>query len=223
MGGVVGIPKPFAPPGIRIAIVNNHPWLRDAMQAVLEQSGKLHVVASGTGNAAFDAARSHGAEVVLAILDGDFVHDRALLEALAAERIVSVVVLDPHTTGSHAAAAARRAFAVVRHTQCAREIIEQLLRAAGAQRPALPTPAVGAQTSGLSELDRRLIRLSAGGVPLNEIAELLGMSRTEAWDHLIAILDMFELSDRVQLAAYAMSHGLLGDVNVGAEFSLKAS
>lgn len=205
---IVGAPHRIALSRTRVAIVNDQPWVCEAMQALLERSGVLHVVESGPSHVALEMARSGSAEVLLVILDGKPDHEQALLDAVTQYPALAVVVLDPNTGQAHADKAARVAFAVVRHTQPARDIVDLLLLAGGCAYPAV-VEVFEADTSGLSDLDRRLIRLSTGGVPLSRIGELLGISRAEAWDRLVAILDRLHLSDRVQLAAYAMSHGLV--------------
>lgn len=211
LGGTVG-PR-ISSHRTRVAIVHDLPWIRDAVHALLAKSGFVQVVESCTSEAAGDTIGASAAGVVLIVFDGDPAHEALLLTAMSEFAIPSVVVLNVRTTEAHAEAARRAAFGVVRHTQSARDITDLVLLAGDWAYP-ITDGRFDARWPSLSEPDRRLIRMVANGLTINRIADLTGTTRDEARHRLVSVLDTLHLSDRVQLAAYAMSHGLVDEDSI---------
>jgi NarL family two-component system response regulator LiaR len=63
----------------------------------------------------------------------------------------------------------------------------------------------------LTEREREVLRLLAGGLSNRQIAGELVISVTTVKSHVSSILDKLHLEDRTQAAIYALRHGLAGD------------
>jgi DNA-binding NarL/FixJ family response regulator len=197
----------------RVAIVHDSAWVRDAIHALLARSGLVQVVESCASHAALETVTASTAAVALTILDGDVGHESLLLAAIPYFAIPSVVVLADRTPETHVERARRAAFGVVRHTQSARDITDMVLLAGDFAYP-ITNGGFDVRWPPLSDPDRTLIRMIANGLTLSHIADLTGMTRERTQDRLVRLLDALHLSDRVQLAAYALSHGLIDEDSV---------
>lgn len=62
----------------------------------------------------------------------------------------------------------------------------------------------------LTARQREIVSLVAEGLTNKQLAERLFITEATARNHMTAILDKLELSDRFQLAVYAFRHGLAG-------------
>jgi DNA-binding NarL/FixJ family response regulator len=61
----------------------------------------------------------------------------------------------------------------------------------------------------LSKRERQVLPLVCGGLKNKEIAFELGIAESTVWHHLTAVFTKLEVGDRMGLAAFAYSHGLV--------------
>jgi NarL family two-component system response regulator LiaR len=87
------------------------------------------------------------------------------------------------------------------HPNIARKLMEQIAQQAAAKPEPPPAP------PGLTEREFEVIRLVANGLSNQAIAQALFISDKTVKTHISNILSKLDLTDRTQLAVYAVRHG----------------
>jgi DNA-binding NarL/FixJ family response regulator len=199
---------------IRVAIVDDHPVVRQGIGALLAAQPEIEVVGSaGTVEEAVDLLGSVGVDVLL--LDIRLGTDsglRFLAEAPdsagRAAAMPAVVVLSAYDYPQYAEAALRLGAAgfVVKSAPL-EELVDAIRRAANGGmafgvRPSRDTPRVSPR-----ELD--VVRLVVEGRSNDEVGAELGIGVKTVETHLRRMFERFEIASRTELAARALREGWL--------------
>lgn len=194
---------------IRVAIVDDHPVLRDGLASLLDPEPDLAVVA--TGATAGDAARFlASAEIDVLVLDvrlGQASGFESLGDAVKDAPRPAVVVLTAFDYPQYAEAALRLgASAFVLKSAPIHELLGAIRRAAagGLTFSKRPGPAVS-----LTRRELEVIRLVSEGRSNDEIATALGMGPKTVETHLRRVFERHNIASRTELAARAIREGWL--------------
>ncbi|HEU5318091.1 MAG TPA: response regulator transcription factor [Chloroflexota bacterium] len=216
---------------IRVAVIDDHPIVRDGLVAVLSDEPDFHVV--GTADSAAAGARlleRERPDVVLLDLEMPGADGVAALPALlgAAPGVRALVFTaydaEERVLGALRAGAAGYLLKGAPSDEIARAIrtvhggesylaprvaATVLAQLSGARRGA---PAGGAGPDGapaLTERERQVLGLVAGGRSNKEIARALGITERTAKFHVTSLLNKLGADNRAQAAALAVQRGLL--------------
>ncbi len=216
------------PETIRVAIVDDHGIVRQGLRALLTRPG-IEVVAEGdSGTAAVEIARTTQPHVMLLDIrmkDGDG------LQSLPAIRLASphtsIIMLTTYANPGYLARAINGGAAgylsketdpdqivrAVRAAAAGDSLIDRTLLEAAlshAVDPSMPTPEpTEMDIDPLSERERDVLRLIAGGMNNSTIAETLNVSLTTVKTHVQHILQKLHVADRTQAALLAVRRGLV--------------
>jgi DNA-binding NarL/FixJ family response regulator len=212
---------------ISVMVVDDHPIWRDAVARDLAEDGFTVVAtADGVASARRRAAVVHPDVVLMDMNLGDGDGAQATTEVLAVSPASRVLVLSASgerddvlqavkagATGYLVKSASRVELAdAVRDTAAGRAVFTPGL--AGlvlgeyrriAQRPAVDSsPAVPT----LTERETEILRHVAKGLTAKQIAAKLSVSHRTVENHVQATFGKLQLANRVELARYAIEHGL---------------
>jgi len=197
-------------------MADDHALFRGGLKSLLRRQRDMRVV--GEVDSA-DALMAAVADTACDVLLLDLQMERWTLpdiKQLAAR--TKVVVLTASESLENAIAAMRLgARAVVQKRFAVQTLIEAIRAVAGGSvwMPAVLQAEVAAQwgASGSKQLTSReseIVRLLATGLRNAEIAERLQVAESTIKTHLYNIFEKLQLRDRVELAVYALRHGLVG-------------
>ena len=215
-GPRTGTPADALARSVRVVLVDDDALVRAALRLILEGHPDITVLGEGAdGRSGLDAVRSLRPDVVLMDLhmpvrDGVW----ATAELSAALPQVKVLVLTAFDTDDMVAAALRAGAAGFLLKDSAPErILSAVLGAAGGERPfsdavldrlvetaveRAPRRRPAPET--LTARERQVAVLVARGLANNEIAVELAIGTSTVKTHVSALLEKFEVSNRVQLA-----------------------
>jgi DNA-binding NarL/FixJ family response regulator len=198
----------MAGPLIRVAIVDDHPVVRDGIAALLSAQPELEVV--GTAGS-LEEARSllAGVAIDVLLLDIRLGTDSGLKLLSGGEaRLPAVVVLSAYDYPQYAEAALQLGAAgfVVKTAPIA-ELSDAIRRAAAGGlafgvRPRSDLPR-------LSRREREVVALVVEGRSNDEVGAALGIGVTTVETHLRRIFERFGLRSRTELVARALREGWL--------------
>jgi DNA-binding NarL/FixJ family response regulator len=192
---------------IRIALIDDHPVVREGTAAVLNAVGDLEVVAMGhdVTDAAAVLARDDIDVVVLDIRLGE-ASGLSSLAGRVRER-PAVVILTAYDIPQYADAALRiGASGFVVKTAPTEQLIEAIrsVAAGGISFSVRPSGRVV-----LSVREREVVRLVIDGRSNDEIASSLGIAAKTVETHLRRLFIRFDLASRTELAIRALREGWL--------------
>jgi DNA-binding NarL/FixJ family response regulator len=210
---------------LRVVIADDQPMMRAGFKAVLEATGTIEVVGeAGTGEEAVEAATRHAPDVVLMDIqmpgmDGieatrrlprqrvliltTFGLDEYIVEALRAGASGFLLKDAPTQEVVHAVRAVAAGDAVL-----APAVTRQLLDQVGRRLPAAVSRTPD-ELAALTDREKQVLRMLAGGLTNAEIAEALVVSEATVKTHVSHLLGKLGLRDRVQAVIYAYETGLI--------------
>jgi two-component system nitrate/nitrite response regulator NarL len=217
---------------IRIVIADDHPIFRDGLKQLLSREGDFQVVAEvGHGDDVLAAVEMHKPDILLLDLKMPGTHGLTILQKLqvsnpAATRVIVLTGSDDKSEFVHAMklgtcgivlkqSPTDLLFKSIRKVH-AGEIwldsdttaaVMQQFATGGDERP-LPTAAHAngrsRERSPLSQREREIVGLVAQGFKNKEMAEKMFISEQTVKNHLHNIFDKLGVSDRLELALYAI-------------------
>jgi len=211
--------------GYRLMVVDDHPIWRDAVARDLAEDG-FEVVATADGVA---SARRRAAVVMpdVVVMDmrlSDGTGAQATAEVLAVSPSSRVLVLSASderddvleavkagATGYLVKSASKAELAAaVRATGEGRAVFTPGLAGLvlGEYRRMASTPDAGSAMPSLTERETEVLRHVAKGLTARQIAERLSLSHRTVENHVQATFRKLQVANRVELARYAIEHGL---------------
>jgi DNA-binding NarL/FixJ family response regulator len=195
---------------IRVAIVDDHPALRDGTAVLLEREG-LDVIASAGTLAEARTLLSGEARPDVLVLDIRLAEERGL-ELLQAGGGASdrpaIVVWTGFDIPQYASYALRAGAAgFVLKTAPLSELVEAIRVAAAGGVRFSHMPA--AEGLGLTPREREVVAYVVAGLGNDEIAGRLGVSARAVEGHLTRLYERHDLRSRAELVARAVQHGWL--------------
>ena len=212
--------------GIRVLVVDDHPLVRDSLCRVLENSGEFEVVGqASSGEEAVPLAESLRPDAVIMdlIMPGmDGVSAcREIVELLPDTRVLMLTASTEDEAVIAAVAAGATGFvikdaslpdllAAVRDVALGRlRVPLSVLRRACAVAYGQPDPAYEERSPVLTEREREVLTLFAGGNSYADIAERYGNSPSTVRNAIYRIQDKLGTGSRQGLVAWAVRNGLL--------------
>lgn len=206
-----------------VMVVDDHPIWRDAVARDLAEDGFTVVAtADGVGAARRRAAVVHPDVVVMdmRLSDGDGAQATAeVLEVSPSSRILVLSASDERddvleavkagATGYLVKSASKQELgAAVRATAEGRAVFTPGLAGLvlGEYRRIAQTP--GPETPSLTERETEILRFVAKGLTAKQIAARLSLSHRTVENHVQATFRKLQVANRVELARYAIEHGL---------------
>lgn len=211
--------------GFRVMVVDDHPIWRDAVARDLAEDG-FDVVATADG---VESARRRAAVVKpdvvvmdMRLVDGTGTQataavlevspsSRILVLSASAERDDVLQAVKAGATGYLVKSASKFELAeAVRATGDGRAVFTPGLAGLvlGEYRRMAKTPTKGSATPSLSERETEILRYVAKGLTAKQIAEKLVLSHRTVENHVQATFRKLQVANRVELARYAIEHGL---------------
>ena len=193
---------------IRVAIVDDHPVVRDGTAALLGQQPGLRVV--GTASSIEEASSLLDPEVVDVLLLDIRLGTNSGLALLDGEgRRPAVVVLTAYDYPQYAAAALRLGAAgFVVKTAPVAELVDAIRRAAAGGLAFTRRPDA-ASLPALTGREFEVIRLVVDGCSNDEIGAKLGIASKTVESHLRRLFERLGLQSRTELATRAIREGWL--------------
>ena len=213
---------------IRVLLVDDQELLRSGFRLILETADDIRVVGEAPdGAAGVEAARRLRPDVVLMDIrmgDVDGIEATRRVVAADAGRVVVLTTFDLDEYVYSALRAGASGF-LLKDTRpvdlvdavrivargdallapgVTRRLIERF-----AQDLGVPAAELGAAASDLTEREREVLRLLAGGRSNLEIAERLILSEATVKTYVSSVLRKLGLRDRVQAVSWAYEHGLV--------------
>jgi len=201
-----------ASPLIRVAIVDDHPVVRDGTAALLaSQTGLVVVGAAGSLEDAVDRGLTVASAVDVLLLDIRLGSSSGL-DLLAGARgasLPAIVVVTAYDYPQYADAALRLgASGFVLKTAPIAELVDAIRRAAAGGLAFSVRPRAGA-VARLSGREHDVVRLVVDGRSNDEIGATLGIGAKTVETHLRRMFERFGVASRTELATRALREGWL--------------
>jgi DNA-binding NarL/FixJ family response regulator len=216
---------------IRVLLADDQALIRAGFRVLLQAAGDLEVVGEAVdGEQAVDLARRERADVVLMDIrmpgtDGlEATRRIAADDDLAGVKVIILTTFESDEYVYQAIRAGASGF-LVKDTEPAELLQAVRVVARGdallspsvtrrlitdlATRPAAPAPSSSKALSGLTEREREVMSLVAGGLSNEEIASRLYLSPLTAKTHVSRIMTKLNARDRAQLVVLAYETGLV--------------
>jgi DNA-binding NarL/FixJ family response regulator len=215
---------------IRVVLADDHPIVRDGLRKLLTLEEDIEVVGEASdGREVVQVVQDTRPDVLILDLRMPYMDGLATLQALQQlERKVRVIVLTASEDKNEFVQAMKLGCSGIVLKQTAPELIVKSIRkvhsgeiwldshttAAVMRQFASPaemlsgTPTKGRERSPLSQREREIVGLVAQGYKNREMAEKMFISEQTVKNHLHNIFDKLGVSDRLELALYAIHKGL---------------
>jgi DNA-binding NarL/FixJ family response regulator len=210
---------------VSVMVVDDHPIWRDGVARDLAENGFDVRATAADGAAAIRISRAVRPDVVLMDLNlGETSGVDATREITAALPETKVLVLSAsgeHSDVLEAVKAGASGYLV--KSASATELVDAVLRTAagdpvftaglaglvlGEYRRMADSPSEGPPPPQLTERETDVLRFVAKGMTARQIAEKLVLSHRTVENHVQSTLRKLQLHNRVELARYAIEHGL---------------
>jgi two-component system, NarL family, nitrate/nitrite response regulator NarL len=195
---------------VRIVIADDHSLVRNGLRRILEQETDFKVIGEASdGDEALDCIRKLSPDVLL--LDVAMPRTdglQVLRELRLMPNSVMVVMLTAAIDKNQINEAVRLGAhgVVMKSIRCVMDGQYWLDRTTLAEIVRTPTPSDS--KFGLTERELQLVSLISAGGSNKEIAESLGITEATVKRHLANVFDKTGVSTRLELAVFAMNHGL---------------
>jgi two-component system, NarL family, nitrate/nitrite response regulator NarL len=223
-------PADSRPQGIRVVLADDHPIVRDGLRKLLSLEEDIQVVGEASdGREVVQVVQDTRPDILVLDLRMPYMDGLATLQALQQlDRKVKVIVLTASEDKNEFVQAMKLGCSGIVLKQTAPELIVKSIRkvnageiwldshttAAVMRQFASPSdvvggsPAKGRERSPLSQREREIVSLVAQGYKNREMAEKMFISEQTVKNHLHNIFDKLGVSDRLELALYAIHKGL---------------
>ncbi len=211
-------------------LADDHPIVRDGLRKLLMLEEDIEVVGEASdGREVVQVVQDSGPDVLILDLRMPYMDGLATLQALQqVEKKTKVIVLTASEDKNEFVQAMKLGCSGIVLKQTAPELIVKSIRkvhggeiwldshttAAVMRQFASPAdviggaPAKGRERSPLSQREREIVGLVAQGYKNREMAEKMFISEQTVKNHLHNIFDKLGVSDRLELALYAIHKGL---------------
>ncbi|GAA4611160.1 response regulator [Saccharopolyspora hordei] len=212
-------------PPVSVMVVDDHPMWRDGVARDLTERGFQVLATAGDAASALRIARTVKPDVVLMDLNlGDSSGVNATLQItqeIPGTRVLVLSASGEHSDVLEAVKAGASGYLV--KSASAEELVDAVRRTAagdavftaglaglvlGEYRRMAITPDSETQAPQLTERETEVLRLVAKGMTARQIAKKLVISHRTVENHVQSTLRKLQLHNRVELARYAIEHGL---------------
>lgn len=212
-------------PQVSVMVVDDHPIWRDGVARDLTEHGFDVRATAPDADAALRIARAVRPDVVLMDLNlgtsSGVVATREITSALPETKVLVLSASGEHSDVLEAVKAGASGYLV--KSASAAELVDAVRRTAagdpvftaglaglvlGEYRRMADAPAEGPEPPQLTERETDVLRLVAKGLTARQIAERLVLSHRTVENHVQSTLRKLQLHNRVELARYAIEHGL---------------
>ena len=222
--------KPVASPTIRVVLADDHPIVRDGLRKLLLLEDDIEVVGEASdGREVLQIIEALKPDVVVLDLRMPNMDGLATLQAMQGmEKKTRVIILTASDDKNEFVQAMKLGCSGIVLKQTAPDLIVKSIRkvhggeiwldshttAAVMRQFASPSdvisgpPSKGRERSPLSQREREIVGLVAQGYKNREMAEKMFISEQTVKNHLHNIFDKLGVSDRLELALYAIHKGL---------------
>lgn len=210
---------------VSVMIVDDHPMWRDGVARDLAEHGFDVAATAPDGDAAIRIARAVRPDVVLMDLNLGSVSGvdatRAITSELPDTRVLVLSASGEHDDVLQAVKAGASGYLV--KSASVAELVDAVRRTSdgdpvftaglagmvlGEYRRMADTPSAGDPPPRLTERETDVLRLVAKGLTAKKIADRLVISHRTVENHVQSTLRKLQLHNRVELARYAIEHGL---------------
>ena len=210
---------------VTVVVADDHPMWRDAVARDLTDAGFTVVATAEDGPGAVRRTLAtrpsvlvldlnlpglRGDQVCAAVLDADL-PTRVLVLSASAEQQDVLEAVKAGATGYLLKSASRETFLdAVRDIAGGRAVFTPGLAGLvlGEYRRMASTPDAGSGMPSLTERETEVLRHVAKGLTARQIAERLSLSHRTVENHVQATFRKLQVANRVELARYAIEHGL---------------
>ena len=230
-------PAPSTPRqgGIRIVIADDHPIFRDGLRKLLSLEDDLEVVGEARdGNEVMEIVRQTEPDILLLDLRMPGLDGLSVLQNLKSSGTrTRIIILTASEDKNEFVQAMKLGCSGIVLKQTATELLYKSIRkvhggeiwldshttAAVMRQFASPSRVGGAERKGrerspLSQREREIVALVAQGFKNKEIAEKIFISEQTVKNHLHNIFDKLGVSDRLELALYAIHKGFHSELEI---------
>ncbi len=210
---------------VSVMVVDDHPLWRDGVARDLTERGFDVRATAGDANAAVRIAKAVTPDVVLMDLNlgsaSGVDATRTIVSELPGTRVLVLSASGAHDDVLEAVKAGASGYLV--KSASAEELVDAVNRTAhgdavftaglaglvlGEYRRMAAAPAEADDAPQLTERETEVLRLVAKGMSARQIAERLVLSHRTVENHVQSTLRKLQLHNRVELARYAIEHGL---------------
>jgi DNA-binding NarL/FixJ family response regulator len=210
---------------VSVMVVDDHPIWRDGVARDLTENGFDVRATASDGDAAVRISRAVRPDVVLMDLNlgetSGVDATRAITAALPSTKVLVLSASGEHSDVLEAVKAGASGYLV--KSASATELVDAVLRTAagdpvftaglaglvlGEYRRMADSPSEGPPPPQLTERETDVLRFVAKGMTARQIAEKLVLSHRTVENHVQSTLRKLQLHNRVELARYAIEHGL---------------
>jgi len=206
---------------IRLIIADDHKLFRQGLRSLLLRHRDMQVVAEIESSAALRSTLDATDCDVLLL---DLQMDRWLLGDVAElSRLTKILILTANETMENAVMALRSGARAIVQKRFAIQTLIEAIRAVAEGLVWMP-PTLQAEIASqwgsssarqLTDREAQIVSYVAGGLRNAEIASLLAIAESTVKTHLNNVFQKLEIRDRVELAMYALRHGLIAESDPG--------